>query len=803
MKEKRVNLDFSSEGKGKMTFFRVSEFVVCIGILILVLYIFLIPAIYGKDTQVSADEVTEVEGWYYYDSAGKKVSADLPVLIESNDTGVIILETVLPAEISEKDYLTTRLLRCTVRAYVDDKLRVDWTERNDRIFRSEDYSKYIFIPLTPEDAGKVIRLELHKRVIKDFAVVPFYLGEKSSETMLYRNSRIPDIIFGFALLVIGCCCTLYGFVIKIKLKDRVFIDYLGWSLFLIALWDLTQTEFRDFYFANIEAISLIPALCLMGFPMALALYFNALQENRFSKLYGGFLIISGGNLILSLVLHFTRIRDLYASFGFVFALLAILIAIVMFTIVLDYKAGLAQKYPFVVVGAVLLSFCGVAQMLMFILDPFYSQSLGLTIGTFLFVVFAVIHAINNILVLDMDKKTALRTAELKSRFLASMSHEIRTPITAVLGMNQMIIRESSEEQIKGYASEVDTAGRMLLSLINDILDFSKLESGNMPIVPLEYEVRPVILSSYKMLARRAKERGLEYEIKVDPDIPARLYGDSRRISQIFVNLLTNAVKYTEHGRVLFEVGAEEITPEKVVLVCSVTDTGKGIKEEDIDKLFSAFLRLSENVNSSIEGTGLGLTITKTLLELMDGEILVESEYGKGSKFTVRIPQKVVNAKPIGTFDEENVSRESKKEFSDLFLTENVRILAVDDVSVNLKVVSSFLKNTGIVVDTAGSGDECLELVKKEKYDLILLDHMMPGKDGVQTFHEIKELRDNPNTDIPIIMLTANAIMGAREQFLEEGFDDFISKPFSIWNMQRVIRQYIPREKFIFDNGEES
>lgn len=748
------------------------------------------PYIYGIDSHITANGVRVVDGWYYTDESGEKVSLSFPETVKADSTGRLTIETILPGEITDRDYLATRLLKTDAYVYVDGELRSDLTDYATKPFRQENYSRYVFVPLTSADSGKIIRIELFKKVVKKYSIVPFYLGEKSAETLVYRKAVLAPLILGISLLVIGICAIFYGLALRIRKGQAANIDYLGWALFLISLWDITQSEFREFYFFNIRSVSLVPPLCLIGYSLALCLYYNSLQKYRYAKAYSIFFIAGVVNAVTAVILQMSGTVDIYSDLPVIFALLGILIIMCLFTMARDWKNGYAQKYRFVFVGTILMAICGIVQILIFIFDPYYSNALGLTLGTFLFVVFAVIHALNNVAELETENKAALRTADLKGKFLASMSHEIRTPINAVLGMNEMILRETSEEAVKNYASEVDTAGKMLLSLINDILDFSKLESGNMPIVPMEYESKPLIESCYNMLKRRAEDKGLELIVRADSNIPSRLCGDSVRITQIIVNMLTNAVKYTDHGSVTFETTVEDVTPESVMLVCRVSDTGRGIKEEDIGKLFSSFKRLDENENISIEGTGLGLAITKTLVTLMQGTISVESKYAKGSVFTVKIPQKIIDKTPIGIIDKESITGAQTSEVSDIKKFSEVKVLAVDDVPVNLKVVSAFLGKMGIDVDCAKNGDECIEKACLNKYDLILLDHMMPGKNGIETFHELQSLENNKNKETPFIMLTANAIMGAREQFLEEGFDDFISKPFTLQEIQKVIQKYI-------------
>ncbi len=395
----------------------------------------------------------------------------------------------------------------------------------------------------------------------------------------------------------------------------------------------------------------------------------------------------------------------------------------------------------------------------------------------------------------------------KSSFLANMSHEIRTPINAVLGMDEMILRECSDKQILEYANDIDSAGHQLLSLVNDILDFSKIESGKMELHPVEYELFSIMNDCYNMIFMRAKRKELEFIVENDPEIPAFLYGDEVRIRQVIMNLLTNAVKYTKDGTVRLIFGYEKIDEDNISLIVSVKDTGIGISEENQKYLFDSFKRIDEKANRNIEGTGLGLSITKKFTEMMNGEISVESVLYEGSTFTVRIPQKVADKGTVGHFAERlnhrNDKLEKDKEEKDAvkrerFTAPHARILVVDDVKMNLNVVRLLLKNTGMQIDLASSGEECLKYTLVKSYDAILMDHMMPLMDGIETLHKVREQADGLNINTPVVALTANALVGAQEMYLSEGFVSYISKPVKSADLEDALKALLPRDKIVME-----
>ena len=411
-----------------------------------------------------------------------------------------------------------------------------------------------------------------------------------------------------------------------------------------------------------------------------------------------------------------------------------------------------------------------------------------------------------------EKIRAESANNAKSDFLANMSHEIRTPINAVLGMNEMIIRENhkamdlassdpmlvqeSLENISVYAGDVKKAGHNLLAIVNDILDFSKIEAGRMDLLEAPYQLSSLLNDINNMILFKAQDKGLKFTVEVDPSIPDELSGDEVRIRQIFTNLLNNAVKYTDKGSVSLKIRSKKLEDNKINLVIIVWDTGIGIKPEDREVLFNKFERLEMERNSTVEGTGLGLAITKRLIDIMGGTIEVESEYGKGSIFTVSVPQKVVSEEPIGDLQirlKENMPGD--RPYRESFRAADATILIVDDTRINLTVAVNLLKNTKIKIDTATSGAEAVEMARKTRYDIIFMDQRMPEMDGTEAFHKIREDEDGLSKDVPVVCLTADAVIGAKEKYLAEGFSDYLTKPIDNYALEKMIMKYLPEDKY--------
>lgn len=392
--------------------------------------------------------------------------------------------------------------------------------------------------------------------------------------------------------------------------------------------------------------------------------------------------------------------------------------------------------------------------------------------------------------LEKAKVEAESANVAKTEFLARMSHEIRTPINAILGMNEMVLRESNESDTRKYAVDIKDSASSLLSLINDILDSSKIESGKMEIIPVEYEISSLINDIYNMISVKARNKDLELIVDVDKGIPCKYFGDDLRIRQVLINLLTNAVKYTEKGTITVSVSGRR-NGDNEILRFSVKDTGSGIKDEDIDKLFAKFERIEEKKNRNIEGTGLGMSITTQLLELMNSGLEVESEYGVGSEFYFFLEQKIISDKPVGDF-RQNINTAYEERPKKRYIAPNARILVVDDNSINRKVFGNLLKRTQINVQEADGGESCLRILAQQTFDIVFLDYMMPNMDGVETLREIRKA--GLCTDTPVIMLTANAIKGAKEEFLKEGFTDYLTKPIIPDKLDDMIIKYLPDDK---------
>ncbi len=400
--------------------------------------------------------------------------------------------------------------------------------------------------------------------------------------------------------------------------------------------------------------------------------------------------------------------------------------------------------------------------------------------------------------LKKAKDEAEAASKAKGDFLANMSHEIRTPINAVLGIDEMILRDYEDKKLKQYAYTIKNSMMTLLNLVNDVLDYSRMEAGKIELLNEPYDTSIMITDLMSIVGNRATEKKLNFDVAIDKDLPKELVGDVIRIKQVIINLLTNAFKYTKKGFVNLIIDFDQVDDKHINMHVAVKDSGIGMKPEDISKLFNAFERIEEDRNKTIEGTGLGMNIVKNLLDLMDSHIDVESIYGAGSKFSFSVIQEVSNWEPIGDYKaayEKTVEKEVAKEanYEALFVAPDAKILVVDDTEMNLFVVNGLLKQTKMQITTAKSGAEALEHMNDTTFDIMLIDQRMPEMDGMELIGRIRHNLDNPNNNKPCICLTANAVTGVKEKCLMAGFDDYLEKPIDGTTLEKTIAKYLPKD----------
>ena len=752
-------------------------------------YIFIGQIVFPTNTPMNGNICRELPGntWVEIREDGTRV----PFAVPGRTDGDIVLETTLPTEF-EREYTVLCFRGMNMEIYVGDELRQKMDVEPDPVLGDRSAEAYVYASIYPEDVGKTLRVHY---AYNSGMVYEVYIGTRLGIlTYLFKQYGF-EFFMGMTVLILGLICLVAAVVYRLIHKKYLEMEHLALGVVLGACWVLSNSVFRQLYTKNISVMSDIPFLMVMIMPLPFLVFVNSLQKNRYIKAIRAVSILEIANFCLCLLLLVAGKKTLVESFIFSALCALVCILTILVTIILDIRKHLLRSYIFVAVGFAVLAVAAVIQIVVyqFAHNGVFS-GLFMALGLFGFMICAIIHTIKQLIGIRLEANEMKVISKAKDEFLANMSHEIRTPLNGILGMDEMIIRDTRDSKVKHHALEIKSAGNTLLSLINDILDLSKIESGKFEIVPVKYDLASVLNDVMNMTRPRAQKKDLEFSFTVSEMIPSALMGDEIRLRQVMLNIINNAIKYTAQGTVAVDVFCEPgASADTIDLIVRVADTGMGIREEDKEKLFESFQRLDEKKNRGIEGTGLGLHITYRLLEMMGGCIDVESEYGKGSTFTVTVPQQVEDAAPIGDFAGA-VKRYLSSVTSDevrLYAPE-ARVLVVDDNDMNLEVMEGLLRDTKIKTELADSGQLCIELVRENRYDCILLDQMMPGKNGEQTLAEMKELDILKGT--PVIALTADAILGAKENYLAKGFTDYLSKPVKYESLEDILRRYIPAEK---------
>lgn len=730
--------------------------------------------------------------WFRVNEDGTRSGIAIPGKYEAKRNEKMTVETTLPESIPGNSFLCFRSAKQEMHIYVDGELRQEYSTKDTRLFGKVSAVAYIFLELRPEDAGKTLTMDVQTDSSYSGMFYTVYFGDRLGVWNFFFKQYGVEIIVAFFALILGLISIVAGTILRVYYRKEIVLEYLGWGVFIAAIWLVSNSIFRQLISPNLSLINDMAFLSLMLLPLPLTIYMNGIQKRRYERLYRivSWMIIS--DFVICSVLHAYRWVDYTDTIVYMACVDSLAIISMGVSIAIDIRKGYIKEYFWVSMGILASVAAAFIQMVMYFLKVSAFSGMILALGLIFLLIFAVINTIHEILQMERDRQRAMTSNEMKGKFLAKMSHEIRTPINSVLGMNAMVLRESRERRIKEYAMDIQNAGQNLLSIINDILDFSKIESGKMELVLVDYDFSSMIHDVVNMIAVKAEAKELSLDVYVDENLPSHMSGDDVRIRQILVNLLNNAVKYTETGGVTLRVDGES-DGDTAKIRFRIEDTGIGIKEEDIEKLYKEFERIEEARNRHVEGSGLGMTIVVQLLELMQSKLQVESVYGKGSVFSFTLEQKIVDSKPIGNLEERIRRQAEEYVYNVAFTAPKAQLLVVDDNPVNRKVFVNLLKETQVQIEEASGGMECLEKIREKKYDVIFLDHMMPDMDGVETIHHMKEETDHFCTGTPVVALTANAISGAREMYLEEGFDSFVSKPINPEKLENLLMELLPQE----------
>ena len=691
-----------------------------------------------------------------------------------------------------------------IDVYIGGELRQSFGGKEARFFGKVTPRAYFRVPLEQSDIGKTVRIHYNSAYNKyRTGYKPIIYGTSGQFIRYLLGMYKYDYIGAVILIVLGLIWLIFYIIMYIVYRKTTDINYLGCFGLILGFWIIFSSRggqliFADSFFCEKACYILLSAICLPCIS-----FINGRLRRRYNfyfTIMNWILII---NAVAVILLDVFGVMDMsisqISSLILIIATNIMLIGIIIYDCI-KYKQKETGKLFRAIMTMTVCSLIRVFSWLVFGEKDDIGNGI-IYIGAGVMMAMLGLDNLRNWLALEQDKNEAEYANKAKSEFLANMSHEIRTPITAILGMNDIIIRETDDTFVRSYSNKIKNAGNMLLSLVSDILDLSKIEAGKMKIVESEYDMVAMLNDVVDLMKGRAEEKKLEFSLNIDEQLPSRLYGDDVRIRQVLVNILSNAVKYTKEGSVLLEVsGKGNEDAGDYIIRCAVTDTGIGIREEDIDRLFDSFERFDMKGNRNIEGTGLGMCITSRFLEMMGSKLEVSSVYGKGSTFWFELSQKVLDKKPIGDYADAYLKYNNNRKMTGTSIyAPNAKILVVDDNEMNLEVVQGLLKETEIQISTAGSGEIALKKAEKTEYDLILMDHMMPRMDGIETLEKLREYENSHPVNgvvkhIPVVVLTANAIAGAREQYLAKGFQDYLIKPLVLEDMERSLKQFIPAEK---------
>ncbi|MCR5800949.1 MAG: response regulator [Lachnospiraceae bacterium] len=742
------------------------------------------------------DDPMYLEDWRVTNPNGTVSAAGSSYQSGLDSNGEYVARTTLPDELYDDSYFCF-IVGGDAYVYVDGVLRKEFVSRRDMIVPGGIVKRfYMIVPLHPSDANAELKIVREGTTRNGQVYQDAFLCTAIGLYNLLMENYALSLMLAEILLIFSSVLFIISIAMSISYKSKIAMTYGSFSIVVISGWIISNSYLYPFIYHHYHIDGIMNYLYCMLIPFSLLFYLDALQKGRYRKIMIGVCALSFLSLFLWSGLHFSGILSFPRALPFINIILGIQILVVMGVIVMDFFKKKIKEYIYTAIGFVGFLACAFSELVLLNFFVTLHDELPVLLGLAVLLTMSVVQQIHDLKQLSDDRRKAIALSEAKTKFLASMSHEIRTPINSILGMNEMILRENKDPEIDEYASSVKSAGNMLLMLVNDVLDFSKIEAGKLEITDANYSFSLLLHDIMPMLKERADEKSLALGVNFKNEIPDGQVSDEFRIKQILINLINNAIKYTDTGSVKLDVSGNYISDEKFMLELSVKDTGRGISEEGQANLFEAFTRADLKKNGSIEGTGLGLAIVKNIIDSMGGSIDVISTLGEGSDFIVKIPVGVYDKTPALTDYEKATHKTHVEKDGGDYTAPDAKVLAVDDNNSNLRIVSLFLKRVGIIPDTCDSGLKAFELCKEKTYDVILLDHMMPGKDGIETLSLIRSSGASVNKTTPAIVLTANAVAGSRKIYMDAGFADYLTKPINSGLLEKTVREYLPPSKVI-------
>ncbi len=746
-----------------------------------------------KDSVTDIPNPVYIENWTVIDSFGNRTEVGRTYVDDRAFTEDFTIVGRLPEGINDNSVLCFAT-RSNTMVYIDGQLRRSFNRSRDvAVPGGSVKSFYMIVPLKAADSGAEIRMfrgrtDRHPEIVPLTFVAPlsgvysFLLGEYGLAFML-----------GFMIMVLSAIVALAGASMRIIYKRHIDMLYAALGIFITSGWIVSNSYIYPFLMGHYHIDGTMNYFCSLLMPMGFLFYLDSLQKRRYTVCMTTMMVINTINDIVWVILHFAHIFSFPKALVYMDLELVVIMLAVFITIIVDIKKGYFREYKYTAIGFIGFVFMGFGEVVVLLLIETKNDDVPMITGLAFLLLCVVIQQVHDLRKVNEEKQRAMELSDAKTRFLAGMSHEIRTPINSILGMNEMILRENKDKTIDKYARSVRSSGKMLLTLVNDVLDFSKIEAGKLEITMADYSLTRLLKEIMPLITERISAKELDYETIIEDGVPDGQNGDEFRIKQVLINLLSNAIKYTDEGSVKLTVGGEYASEDSYILKFTVKDTGRGIKEEDRVGLFDAFARVDMSKNRNIEGTGLGLSIVKNIIEAMGGSIDLVSEYGIGSEFIVKVPVTVTDTRPVAK-DLSGAEVEQEDTPACDYLAPDAKVLVVDDNKANLTIAELFLGFAGIKPELAINGKEAIEKCRTTKYDLLLLDHMMPAPDGMETFKIIKEDTSSLNNATPAVILTANAIAGSREIYMNAGFADYLTKPIDSVLLLQTVKRFIPANK---------
>lgn len=799
----------------KKFLFSVAYYFFLAFVVVVTLWIFINSPVQKHFRGLANNDVWFGDGWRYVNGDGTidteteiKPHGRHYLRLDSRDNHIKITKT-LDFTPSEDDYISFRVRAQQVRVYVNGEPYYEKLQQEKyKAYTVRMYMLHQF-PVGGLKEGDEIAIDLSIESTSYFIVQFLALGDRYALSHYIFQKAMPNIMACVlaAILIVLAMMTRHSLFLDERAQGENALKWLIIFLITAIVYISMDSGCMEIYLERMAFTNWLGCVSLLMLPIPFILY----TQYAFFPGHRRYEALAVVNFIItlsSIIGYITVAYNIANSYIYVHILIAV-------AIVCCFISFIQEKLlpsPYVVIGYLSICAMAIISIIGYWEGLIYPASMLFGYGLVIFGLCMLLWTVQSnaefrkmreeadLVLMQRDKQEAEDASEQKSRFLSHMSHEIRTPLNAVIGMNELIMHETDIEQIRKYSVNIQSASNSLLALINDVLDFSKIETGKMDIINSTYSLSSTLNDVVLMTQGRAADKGLELRLNIDKEMPDVLRGDEVRIKQIILNLMTNAVKYTEKGWIELSVNttySSQYLDERddVNLNIRVSDSGIGIKSEEQSKLFVEFERLDREKNRSIEGTGLGLSITSQLINLMGGKISVESKYGAGTSFMVSIPQKVVSHEPIGDYKKRFERLCNEKEEETLESLENMRfngkkVFVVDDNDMNLEVIASILEMLEITVGRAVNGREALAALGTELYDLILTDDMMPEMSGTELMESIKKDTEGINYATPIVVLTANAVVGVREEYINKGFDDYMTKPLDVDVLQKILVRYL-------------